>query len=52
MIYPKLVHLTDDAQAYKSADNQYVLVANIGGTLRKLKHSAMFTKLVKSTLTV
>jgi hypothetical protein len=35
-----IVHLTDGVRAYKLADNQYVLAANIDGTLRKLKHSA------------
>ncbi|RMC24368.1 MULTISPECIES: SLAP domain-containing protein [unclassified Lactobacillus] len=40
MVYPETVRLTDGVLAYKLTDNQYVLAANIDGTLRKLKHNA------------
>ncbi|RMC23748.1 MULTISPECIES: MucBP domain-containing protein [unclassified Lactobacillus] len=40
MVYPETVRLTDGVLAYKLADNQYVLAANIDGTLRQLKHNS------------
>ena len=40
MVYPEPVRLTDGVLAYKLANNQYMLAANIDGTLRQLKHNS------------